>query len=209
MELYYQSIKCEVIFDLFLNNKTTQTKYVEYNPAALDNIAPDLLVAAPLDNDTVSSRTIRVSGTATDNSGVSVSVNGQLATIDQLGNWTTDASVDSAVKHIVITATDKSSRLNPVTVIRTIYFDSTRADHTPPVVSIKSPNNLATTSIDSIEVNERLVASAQALGAMPGRTLSGARQGDWPAVKGYYRMIDKPDDSGLDYVLTDAAAVAG
>jgi len=45
---------------------------------------------------------------------------------------------------------------------------------------------------------ERLVTSAQALGAMPGRTLSGARQGDWPAVKGYYRMIDKPDDSALN-----------
>ena len=44
---------------------------------------------------------------------------------------------------------------------------------------------------------ERLVSSAQALGAMPGRTLSGARQGDWPAVKGYYRMIDKPDDAAL------------
>ena len=47
-------------------------------------------------------------------------------------------------------------------------------------------------------LNERLVSSAQALGAMPGRTLSGARQGDWPAVKGYYRMIDKPDDSVLN-----------
>jgi len=46
-------------------------------------------------------------------------------------------------------------------------------------------------------LNERLVTSAQALGAMPGRTLSGAVKGDWPAVKGYYRMIDKPDDSAL------------
>ena len=46
-------------------------------------------------------------------------------------------------------------------------------------------------------LNERLVTSAQALGAMPGRTLSGAAKGDWPAVKGYYRMIDKPDDSAL------------
>ncbi|MBK7051623.1 MAG: hypothetical protein IPH54_13210 [Rhodoferax sp.] len=44
---------------------------------------------------------------------------------------------------------------------------------------------------------ERLVSSAQALGAIPGRTLSGARQGDWPAVEGYYRMIDKPDDAAL------------
>jgi len=47
-------------------------------------------------------------------------------------------------------------------------------------------------------LNERLVTSAQALGAMPGRTLSGAAKGDWPAVKGYYRMIDKPDDSALN-----------
>lgn len=47
-------------------------------------------------------------------------------------------------------------------------------------------------------LGERLVTSAQALGAMPGRTLSAAVQGDWPAVKGYYRMIDKPDDSALN-----------
>ena len=47
-------------------------------------------------------------------------------------------------------------------------------------------------------LNERLVLSAQALGATPGRTLSGARQGDWPAVKAHYRMIDKPDDSALN-----------
>lgn len=44
----------------------------------------------------------------------------------------------------------------------------------------------------------RLVASACALGAMPGRTLSGARQGDWPAVKGYYRLIDKPETEALN-----------
>lgn len=45
---------------------------------------------------------------------------------------------------------------------------------------------------------ERLVASASALGAMPGRSLSGARQGDWPAVKGYYRLIDKPETEALN-----------
>ena len=44
---------------------------------------------------------------------------------------------------------------------------------------------------------ERLVSSALALGAMPGRTLSATVQGDWPAVKGYYRMIDKPETGAL------------
>ena len=46
-------------------------------------------------------------------------------------------------------------------------------------------------------LTERLISSAQALGSMPGRTLSGARQGDWPTTKGFYRMIDKPDDSAI------------
>jgi len=46
-------------------------------------------------------------------------------------------------------------------------------------------------------LNDRLVESAQALGAMPGRTISGASQGDWSASKGYYRMIDHPDDSQI------------
>ena len=31
----------------------------------------------------------------------------------------------------------------------------------------------------------------------PGETFSGAAQGDWARVKGYYRMIDKPDDSAI------------
>ena len=52
-------------------------------------------------------------------------------------------------------------------------------------------------NLGNSRLSERLVSSAQALGAMPGRTLSGAVKGDWPTVKGYYRMIDKPDDSML------------
>jgi hypothetical protein len=41
----------------------------------------------------------------------------------------------------------------------------------------------------------RLVQSAEALAAMPGRAFCGAAQGDLAAVKGYYRLIDKTDDS--------------
>lgn len=44
-------------------------------------------------------------------------------------------------------------------------------------------------------LGERLVQSAQALASMPGRAFCGAAQGDVAAVKGYYRLIDKPDDS--------------
>jgi hypothetical protein len=44
-------------------------------------------------------------------------------------------------------------------------------------------------------LNARLVDSARTLGSMPGRAFCGVAQGDMAAVKGYYRLIDKPDDS--------------
>ncbi len=31
----------------------------------------------------------------------------------------------------------------------------------------------------------------------PGRAYNGVAGGDWPKVKGYYRMIDTPDDSAV------------
>jgi hypothetical protein len=46
-------------------------------------------------------------------------------------------------------------------------------------------------------LNERLVNSARALGAYPGRAFCGVAQGDIAAVKGYYRLIDKPDDGAV------------
>jgi hypothetical protein len=46
-------------------------------------------------------------------------------------------------------------------------------------------------------LNERLVDSARALGAYPGRAFCGVAQGDIAAVKGYYRLIDKPDDGAV------------
>lgn len=46
-------------------------------------------------------------------------------------------------------------------------------------------------------LSDRLVDCAQAQAAMPGRAFCAAAQGDWPAIKGYYRMIDKPADSAV------------
>ncbi|MDA2927009.1 transposase [Acidobacteria bacterium AH-259-G07] len=41
--------------------------------------------------------------------------------------------------------------------------------------------------------SRRLVRSAAAQAQEPGRAFSGVAQGDWPAVKAYYRLIDHPD----------------
>lgn len=46
-------------------------------------------------------------------------------------------------------------------------------------------------------LNQRLVDSALALGATPGRAFCAVALGDMAAVKGYYRLIDKPDDSAV------------
>lgn len=43
-------------------------------------------------------------------------------------------------------------------------------------------------------LSERLVQSARTLATMPGQAFSGVARGDWAAVKGYYRLIDQPDD---------------
>jgi hypothetical protein len=47
-------------------------------------------------------------------------------------------------------------------------------------------------------INERLIEFAGTLAAMPGRAFSGAAQGDKPAIKSYYRMIEQGDDSRIN-----------
>jgi len=50
-------------------------------------------------------------------------------------------------------------------------------------------------SLGDRRLSERLVQSARTLATMPGQAFSGVARGDWAAVKGYYRLIDQPDDS--------------
>lgn len=47
-------------------------------------------------------------------------------------------------------------------------------------------------------LSKRLVEIAEAKAKLPNRAFTGVAKGDWPAVKGYYRFIDHPDDSGVN-----------
>ena len=47
-------------------------------------------------------------------------------------------------------------------------------------------------------LSKRLVNIAEAKGESPGRAFSGTVNGDWPATKAYYRMIEQPDDSAVN-----------
>jgi len=56
-------------------------------------------------------------------------------------------------------------------------------------------NEFGGANLGDQRLNERLVDIARLQGSMPGRAFCGVAKGDVAAVKGYYRLIDKPDDS--------------
>lgn len=49
--------------------------------------------------------------------------------------------------------------------------------------------------LGDLRLSERLVQSARTLATLPGQAFSGVARGDWASVKGYYRLIDQPDES--------------
>ncbi len=58
-------------------------------------------------------------------------------------------------------------------------------------------NEFGGAPLGDVRLSRRLVKVAQAKGEVPDRAFSGVAKGDWAAVKGYYRMIDQPDESAL------------
>jgi hypothetical protein len=46
-------------------------------------------------------------------------------------------------------------------------------------------------------LSRRLVDIAQSKAEKPGHAFSGVAEGDWPAVKAYYRLIDHPDEDAI------------
>jgi hypothetical protein len=52
-------------------------------------------------------------------------------------------------------------------------------------------------SLGDERLSQRLVEIAGDKAEQPGRSYGGARGGDWPRVKAYYRFIDKPDDTAV------------
>ena len=53
-------------------------------------------------------------------------------------------------------------------------------------------------NLGDARLNARLVDSARTLFTQPGRMFCATAQGDWPATKGFYRMIDRPDEAAVN-----------
>jgi hypothetical protein len=48
-----------------------------------------------------------------------------------------------------------------------------------------------------MRLSQRLVEIVQSKAEQPGRAFTGVAEGDWPAVKAYYRFIDHPDEEAV------------
>ncbi len=58
-------------------------------------------------------------------------------------------------------------------------------------------NEFGGAPLGDARLSKRLVKVAAAKAQVPDRAFSGVAKGDWPAVKGYYRMIDRPEESAV------------
>jgi hypothetical protein len=52
--------------------------------------------------------------------------------------------------------------------------------------------------LGTYRLSRRLVVCAESKAEKPDCAFSGVAKGDWPAVKGYYRLIDHPDESAVN-----------
>jgi len=59
-------------------------------------------------------------------------------------------------------------------------------------------NEFGGAPLGDARLSKRLVKVAAAKAPVPDRAFSGVAEGDWPAVKGYYRMIDRPQESAVN-----------
>ena len=77
------------------------------NASGTDLIPPVLTIISPTNGTTVSTSTITVNGTATDDTGVtSLTVNGNLVTVESDGSLSTTVSLTCGINTIAVTATD-------------------------------------------------------------------------------------------------------
>jgi hypothetical protein len=116
-------------------NKTTVTRRV-----TKDSIPPALIVTTPLDNTITNQTSIAVSGTITDASATTLTVNGSTVQVETNGAFNTQFLLVEGVNTITVAAIDAAG--NQTTVTRKV-----RRDTQAPIVSLTSP-------IDSLITNQ-------------------------------------------------------
>jgi hypothetical protein len=136
-------------------NTATQCIIITYTPSSIatDTIQPTIAIASPTDGTTVSASTITVTGTATDDTGVTgLTVNGNPVTPESDGSFTTTVSLTSGVNTITVVATDAVGNTAAKTITIT-YTTPAASDTTPPTITILSPASGTTASTSTITIS--------------------------------------------------------
>jgi len=133
-------------------------------PAA-DTTKPTLTVSALANGSYTNKTTLNISGTATDAGGLqSVSVNGQVITVNADGSFTYALPLVSGANTVTVVATDKAG--NQQVDSRTITFDPTA-----PVLTVSSPADNSSSSQSFITltgtINESSTVSVSTNGGAP------------------------------------------
>ncbi|MFA5832145.1 MAG: Ig-like domain-containing protein [Bacteroidota bacterium] len=108
-----------------------------------DTTPPTLALSTPVDGMITKDSIITVSGTATDNSAVSVKINGIDAVVDAGGAFTEEIVIAEGLNTITVVATDASN--NASSVVRTV-----RKDATAPQLTVNNPQSIVTNQQSTI-----------------------------------------------------------
>jgi hypothetical protein len=123
-----------------LQNKSSDTLTVTLNTAFKDTLGPVFVINSPKNGDSVSSKSVMLSGTVLDISGVNwVKVNETAAAVTN-NAWTATVPLNAGTNKIVISATDASPQNNASRDSITIVYSTTSQDKTLPSIAITSPS---------------------------------------------------------------------
>jgi len=134
------------LISAFISGLTSQSLTVNL-PRILDTVAPVVTITTPVNGSTINTSTVTVSGTATDNFGVtSLTVNGNAVTVTS-GSFSTTVTLVTGSNTITVVASDAAG--NSATATVTV----TATDTTAPVVTIIEPVNGSTVNTSTVTVS--------------------------------------------------------
>jgi parallel beta-helix repeat protein len=153
-------------------------------PMDTDTSPPVVTITSPIDGATVSTSSITVTGTATDDTGVTtLTVNGNSVTVESDGSFTTTVSLTSGVNTIIVIATDAagnsaSESVNVTAELPYLVFaitpNSRLAQVGTPVTIFMSVINAGTGSATDVSISQASSLPATiSYQAWDGATLTG------------------------------------
>jgi RHS repeat-associated protein len=112
----------------------------------VDTIPPAMSITSPVDGMITSASSVQVSGTASDASPVTVTINGSAVTVDASGSFTGTVTLTEGLNTITIIARDAAG--NQTTVTRKVTKDSI-----PPTMIVTTPKDSTITNQTSITLS--------------------------------------------------------